>query len=91
MQNDWRRRQTQNRQRLIVLTTTLLLCAAILNGCASRPPAVVECPQTVLVPESLVNDKSEIVSDYLKRVQAYLKKAANWSEDLTQTGKRSEN
>ena len=91
MQNYWRRRQTQNRQKLIVLTAILFLCAATLNGCASRPPAVVECPQTILIPESLVSDKSESVSAYLAKARGFLKRAADWSEDLTQTGKRSEN
>ena len=87
MRNDWRKRQTQSRQKLIDLSFLLVLCAVMLSACAS-PPAVVTCPEPEPVPASLVSDKSEIVSDYLERVQAYLKKAANWSENLTQTGKR---
>lgn len=87
MRNDWQKRQTQNKLKLIGLSFLLVLCAVMLSACAS-PPGVVECPEPEPVPASLVSDKSEIVSDYLERVQAYLKKAANWSENLTQTGKR---
>lgn len=47
------------------------------------------CPPAPVVPASLVSDKSQNVAGFLQRVQAFLKKAAAWSEGSTPTGRPS--
>ena len=72
------------------LTLSSLACAAMLSACAvPQAPAVVECPPAPAVPASLVSDKSQNVAGFLQRVQAFLKKAAAWSEGSTPTGRPS--
>ena len=56
---------------------------------ADYAQAVVECPPAPAVPASLVSDKSQNVAGFLQRVQAFLKKAAAWSEGSTPTGQPS--
>ncbi len=91
MLRNWRRPPTQSNQKLIAFSLLLMACALMLTGCASRLPAVVECPQAPEVPASLVSGKSQNVSDYLAKVQTYLRKAADFSETSTPTEKQSGN
>lgn len=56
---------------------------------ADYAQAVLECPPAPAVPASLVSDKSQNVAGFLQRVQAFLKKAAAWSEGSTPTGQPS--
>ena len=56
---------------------------------ADYAQAAQECPPAPAVPASLVSDKSQNVAGFLQRVQAFLKKAAAWSEGSTPTGRPS--
>lgn len=68
------------------LALSLLVCVTMLSACAvPQAPAVVECPPAPVVPASLVSDKSETVSAYLRRVRSFLVKAADWSAASAQT------
>lgn len=85
MQNNWRRPPTRNRQKLIAFSLLLMACVLTLSGCASRLPAVVECPQAPEIPSALVSDKSQSVSTYLLKAGDWLKRAADFSETSAPT------
>lgn len=56
-----------------------VLCALSLSGCASSPTVIAsDCPKPLQVPASILQSDSTAVSDFSKRVQAYLLKVQNY-------------
>ena len=78
----WHRRgKRSNGRRLIWLKAApiLVLCVLNLSGCASSPTVIAnDCPQPVQMPASILQSDSTAVSDYSKRVQAYLVKVQDF-------------
>lgn len=69
--SNWRTHGT-NTKRLVL---SLSIFGLMLTGCASSPTVIApECPRPVQVPASILQSDSSDVSDFSKRVQAYLLK-----------------
>lgn len=61
--------------RLSALVLSLSIFGLMLTGCASSPITIApDCPQPAPIPATLSESDSPAVSDFSKRVQAYLKK-----------------
>lgn len=75
----------------------LLLSGLILQGCASRPERLaqnsVQCPPALVVPETLISDKTDDVNNFLRKQQTFSEQAQNFFQKVrnsllnsTQTG-----
>lgn len=60
---------------LSALALSLSIFGLMLTGCATKPTVIApSCPESTPIPAHLLESDSPAVSDFSKRVQAYLKK-----------------
>lgn len=72
--------------RLSALVLSLSIFGLMLNGCASSPPIIEnDCPKPLQVPASILQSDSTAVSDFSKRVQAYLLKVQKFLSESAES------